>query len=306
MGGQIPHVGDNDFLSIGASNIVGKLYPKSFRFLMRASRVENLNDSTEMKHGLQILGALLRKRSEWSSLREVFEEFSEKVEKVSLFDSIRSNSFVISFSNAANDLNQWRIYSNGGSGLSIGFDVSVLAELYGSHVWSSFTSVLYDGRSLKAAIERDIEAIFLANQQRDEWPWKKPTETLEKLEGPMGRLLEALYLVRIMVSTKNEAFASENEVRLYFSPIALDYAAQIKQNQNSYSDYFKNYVDLGTSSLVVNDSLRFFREIPFPLEAVKEIWIGPKSKATVEDISRLLSGWEYGKVQVRKSELPLV
>ena len=87
-----------------------------------ATQVSCLNDQQELLHAAQLL------RNEFKALKEGHTEDSDHVfldrviEELAVDLALQSPVFIASFSEQANDLNQWRSYAGGEGGYVLGFD----------------------------------------------------------------------------------------------------------------------------------------------------------------------------------------
>lgn len=304
--GQLASIDKNDLLDNSSSKRLSETFPNIKKILLRASRIENLNDKTEMKHGISRLQKSLKAKSEYEYIDDVFEDFSRKKGQKSVFDIFEKNTYVISFSKVKNDLNQWRIYSDSGKGVSIGFDVEDVVKMYGAHLGMATTEILYEETKINESIGKTLDALEKM-YKRDSI--KSNLELLRPEHKGLEKILEKLLIgysfIQILLSVKNKVFKSEQEVRFYLTPLLIDYASQLTKERSSYEDYFYGYLDKGSSSYTIDNNIRFYRTAPLPISSIKEIWLGPKSLVDIEDMKNILKGWGYSEVSVYKSDLPL-
>ena len=89
----------------------------------------NLNDPTELRHGLNPAVELLKQRAENGApeLEDFLTRFQEMVQ--SGVEEI-AHFFVCCFSKDGNDLGQWRAYADNGRGYVIGFDGVLLEKVF--------------------------------------------------------------------------------------------------------------------------------------------------------------------------------
>lgn len=93
-----------------------------------ATEILFMNDSKESKIPFEILLKLLSEEKN-SDIRKKIED-AQNVTKINIFDFYKAfegfNTYVISFSEKQNDLNQWRSYGENGSGFCIEFNTNQL------------------------------------------------------------------------------------------------------------------------------------------------------------------------------------
>jgi len=89
----------------------------------------NLNDPTELRHGLKHAVEILKQRAEKGPREiKVFSEIFQKMEHDGL-EQI-AHYFVCCFSKDGDDLGQWRAYADNGRGYAIGFDGVLLVQAF--------------------------------------------------------------------------------------------------------------------------------------------------------------------------------
>ena len=93
------------------------------------SDIFNLNDPSELRHGISFAAKELKSKTGNSSI-----EAQRFAERFSVFcqDGTPESAhyFTCSFSTDGNDLGQWRAYADNGCGYALGFDAEALAEIF--------------------------------------------------------------------------------------------------------------------------------------------------------------------------------
>src|SRR5260370_1887041 len=93
----------------------------------------NLNDPSELRHGLSRVVSILKARAangppESKAFAEYFAGFEQRggLQKSAQY-------FICSFSACGDDLGQWRAYADNGRGYALAFDAKVLEDAFGTH-----------------------------------------------------------------------------------------------------------------------------------------------------------------------------
>ena len=96
---------------------------------LRLTDIFYLNDPSELRHGCQ--PAIEFITAEESEVRPEIKAFAPYL-RARLQSGIEAaNLFVLSFSEAGNDLAQWRAYADNGHGYALGFDGHILEQAFG-------------------------------------------------------------------------------------------------------------------------------------------------------------------------------
>lgn len=173
---------------------------------LRASDIRYMNDSAELRHTLDLLGAHITRRINSGVdnpvlLNQLLEWLSHRVVSGSLLmgASFRANG---------NLLSQWRGYSMHGKGVSLGFDPE---HILGCAHAQQFQvgRCLYDPAGQRRLVEQIVDAVEALARRCDAEPgadgemsWN---HVFEQIEGD---------LLRIAAVLKHPAFEEEHEWRL--------------------------------------------------------------------------------------------
>lgn len=268
-----------------------------------ASDSQFLNDTKELRFGFEVLIRELRTNSfaERGTLSQ--QEFTgsgaphiaAKLHTAADFLE-RSGQFgeehtpivyVCSFSAVADSLSQWRGYGGNGGGFAIGFDKEVLAGLASASSDSSGRGdprrsvvgplkMAYGEQGARAAARDLILAV-----QHDRAP-NHPV--------PSGIALATNECIRMLASTKNGAFADEEEYRLLVAGMQED----------SRGEHAAVKFRVGASAPTP------YIELPLPPSAFASIVVGPGGNRTLrEDVcQRMLNRFGLQHVQILHSQVP--
>ena len=180
-----------------------------------------LNDRLEFKSGLAITRNLFRHALWENRLPKdvVIPNYLEKI-KTGVLSLEENRVFVASFTDAKDSLSQWRAYSGGSSGVSIGFGLPDSAVRTTSNVFhSTFAPCIYERNSKvnfsNAAFQPVVDLLdeftsdFAKVLKKSEWAkqgWEGRFTNVERKAG--------LDLMRICALSKHAKFEEENEWRL--------------------------------------------------------------------------------------------
>jgi hypothetical protein len=99
---------------------------------IRLTEIFGLNDPTELRHGVSPAIRLLRTAARRDDRFEI-RQFSQNVAAMFHYGIEQiAHFFVCSFSEAGNDLGQWRAYADNGRGFALGFDAEMLEKAFES------------------------------------------------------------------------------------------------------------------------------------------------------------------------------
>jgi hypothetical protein len=167
---------------------------------LRATDIHYMNDANEFKHGLAILGEIVKVRAQTAAgTTKLFLETLPT--RVAQFSNI--NLFAASFTEDGDLLSQWRGYSQGG-GASIGFDTAQLKYL-ASLAGFDLIKCIYNDE-----LKREIAGEFL-DRKLGHLGKEAGIDTRGAYFAANGLLWEYYQLAACF---KDSAFSEENEWRL--------------------------------------------------------------------------------------------
>jgi len=251
---------------------------------MRATEYVSLNDSTEVSHGLEIFRDLARERFEsepedtlaWESLKRFLMLYAK------LKPTVRGTFLVASFSEAKDDLSQWRSYAGNATGFMIGVRVQETPALVapaprGQLGLGLFQMVYRQARKVRLA-RGAIDRILLG---AGELAGSAPDDDL------CGSAALALFRCAALAaqSMKHDTFSSEREWRLtVMGP--PDGAGALK-----------------TMLRDGGESVRYF-PIPLAKEQIDEVMVGPVARESAEAEVRALLPDGLSGLRVTRSRSP--
>jgi hypothetical protein len=189
-----------------------------------ASHVYYLNDSKEILHACDVLGALLRKRDDFVDRveREFVQQFDDWL---GTFRRDEFHVFVFSLSEVPSLLSQWRSYTPHGKGVSLGFSAAAL-----NHILSKprfrIAQCLYENREHEDLMGSLLEKMLITFRQRlpdldttQAHPSQKYHPFLETFRHD---------ILQVLAIVKHSAFREEREWRIV-SPYFPNYTvAEVK------------------------------------------------------------------------------
>jgi len=183
-----------------------------------------------------------------------------------------------SFSKKGDDLNQWRSYSDDGTGICIGFNKSKLKEV-------NNISLLYDGSLGIESVRYDLNE--LTEQYNSLWRQVAQKYGVHKLTSVQKENITAI-LWRNSATFKNEYYQDEEEIRI-FKKISL----------NKSSVLFDESIDfrVGKYGLTAYSTLDLIGDKTSPINT---IILGPKCPSSIEDVYQLLN---LNGIRISKSQI---
>lgn len=210
-----------------------------------ATDVRFLNDRTEFIHAREIASQVVAETNEYGANFFPARDYSKKAVDLAFSPGPLSADhlqvFVASFSEAEDQLSQWRGYSQGSSGVSIAFDLTTLRPPAHVGTLATFAPCIYKPEE-KKTILRDALAHFVGESQRywnagfdaakPNWLAGDPVAGQAIINKIMGSaefktdLAAALVktradLLRVAALSKDESFHEEREWRLVL-PVSTD------------------------------------------------------------------------------------
>jgi len=176
-----------------------------------ASHTQFLNDQEEYRHAVSIARRLIQQMHvipPWNGHADILNQMEEALEGI---ESI--NVCVCSFSERGDVLSQWRAYSGGTSGFSIGFEGQLLRDVADAiEFW--LVPCQYKRHEQEELVQRLLEDVI---NEIIEWRTKeRPPTTINR-----GGNLVA-YLNRYAPIIKHHSFEEEREWRLISQPLMCD------------------------------------------------------------------------------------
>lgn len=249
-----------------------------------ATNIEFLNDSTEFKHGEQVVTDVTEahKRQARGDRKAFFDELDGCP---SFFQA--EDVFVVSLSEARDLLSQWRGYTPTSCGFSVGFDADGLSKA----AWALHSMKLV--RCVYTAEDQELFARSVLEHCLG--LWDRRDRGREK-SGSAGPNVEAVFAFRIYstfmaASMKHQAFAEEQEWRLL----------GICRERNAFK--FR----AGKSALTPYVELKWGKDTKAPdVQPIRSVTVGPcpDPQLSMKSVKRLLDSHDAEGVSVMSSEIP--
>lgn len=233
---------------------------------LRFSDIFDMNDPSELRHGLTAAINVLKSRA--AASRPEVETFASCLERFDVDAGIEAagHFFICCFSGDGDDLNQWRAYADNGCGFALGFDTKSLEEAFcnrkGKPISNNSTfPITYDDKELTriqtklADLVDPLISLPRTTEVRD-----------DALHAYMRDLLvyHAVNVIRCIMFFKHEGYRHENEYR---------FQQLFRYDRPAPDVKFKD----------PTNSLRRFREFRWRNSigtALKQIVIGPAADRT--------------------------
>jgi hypothetical protein len=195
-----------------------------------ASDVRYMNDSQELKYGARFFVTALQNAARDKSLSDDARQACAKLAAIFSTDDVfdwQLRCFAACFCEHGDLLSQWRGYAGGAGGYAIGFSRDALSERSFALAHNQTTLVdTPEKADLEPVQYGDINAAAAAD---------KLIDRIRNPDGPMRLLIHgadaparkaitqaiglqalATYVLRVIVSVKDDGFAEEHEWRLYY------------------------------------------------------------------------------------------
>jgi Protein of unknown function (DUF2971) len=253
----------------------------------------NLNDPSELDHGISIAAELLN-----SIAKDAADERPEIHILANRFAAFRTEEglrksahyFVCAFSLDGDDLGQWRAYADNGRGFRLGFEGGPLENAFqAANVAPSSIStfpVTYNDEHLREmhqfSIEKALPLVSLPLSRQME------AETLRKYMQYLPALL-ALQVIQVSLHFKHECYNNEKEYR-FLKIFPKDQPPHVERR------------------VLPNKLIRYlkFDWRKLAPDALRTIWIGPAADGAAEQFVRdyLRKYVPDVNVEVKRSALP--
>lgn len=254
-----------------------------------ATDVRFLNDRTEFIHAREIAAQVVEETDEYGTNFFPARDYSKKAVDLAFsagpLSADQLQVFVASFSEAEDQLSQWRGYSQGSSGVSVAFDLTTLRPPAHIGTLVIFAPCIYKPEE-KKTILRDALAHFVGESQgywnkgfeaaKQNWPAGDLGAGQALIDKIMGSpefkadLAAALVrtrtdLLRVAALSKDESFYEEKEWRLVL-PISTDKAT------------FKNPPRFRAVNTTLIPYIAYpFSPDPSAVQPIKDVILGPGS-----------------------------
>jgi len=296
----------NDVIRDELTNIYSRYVGQSRNINIWASDISKLNDKTEMEIGIKTIIDFLNLSSKDSV--DGLSEVKGILNDDRCLKNIKKNSYIISFSESEDDLNQWRLYSDNAQGLSIGFDKKMIKDIsHESTLLRSF-KVVYEQKEYKNLFDDIISEINLIGDHTEQFI-NGVTSNADlphdmRIKIPLiNQIIQLQGLAGIALSYKNSCFSSENEYRIFINPLFSNIKKILTDSIDNIKNHVATYIDNGKFFRSTQNEIIQYKVLPLPINCIKRIFIGPKNHTDEEMLRDLLLSWDYNhKIDIVKSK----
>ncbi len=192
-----------------------------------------------------------------------------------------SRKFISCFSEEADILSQWRAYADDGAGFSMGFSVEKLKITKNIINFDDHPSDPTKIYLLKVLYEQDKQKEFISRciKRVAESPGEEPYQSDNVLPN-------------YAIALKNPTFAEEKEWRLILPVNTYAYDLYLKKNacnKKACDEFLFRETCRGISPYIT---------YTFDSSALTEVKLGPKNKATKQDIKLFLNKYGFTNVKI--------
>lgn len=224
-------------------------------------------------------------------------------------------NYVLCFSEKSDSLSQWRGYADDAHGCSLGFSKSALKNYCEKTKGVlEFVKIEYLVQAGIKRITRDsaLEALDKLKKLRDfvvdnfTHDYFSP-ETDKMVQNFFNDELEIIFIKSLKY--KSYDFYEEQEWRIFFNIIPFKNELKRETKDLYLGELFDKTIDFiqeRVKFVCVADDLVSFCPIEFDefvQSPIKELWLGPKNKARVNDVELFLMKHQYMKVDVLESKI---
>ena len=226
-------------------------------------------------------------------------------------------SFVICFSELGDSLSQWRGYGNDGKGCALGFSRDELEKYCENRNRNiSFTKVKYiNHETVDEIIKAQAVSIleYIKNVREEVKDIFRTRELTEELKDGLILLKVKHEFEKCVLNSlqyKWDSFKEEREWRIYFINITKD-EKTLYAEESELEQWRKNDIE----SELLRGKMDFYTKddclIPYyPIDLmelsalpIKHVFIGPKNKTYMHDLSLLFAKQKLGKPKVEYSSI---
>ena len=222
--------------------------------------------------------------------------------KDNVFNKIFKSAFAVSFTKNEDYLPMWALYGGSGSGLCLEFNYDALKQYFSDKERYAYTTDLLEMHYFIREIEVWPQIAAFYKYYHDQLVLN------EEGKDPLSlcRSFIARVLLEMSPSIKNEAYAYEKEVRLFYKIIlpgdADDIMAQAKKEPLD-----NKYKQLGMPKVRNKNGILIpYMEINIPIDFISKVIVGPTSYPQLQKEALVLLLKEVGqdRIVVEESTVP--
>ena len=230
---------------------------------------------------------------------DAFKEYFDKHYDLLLSNDNYNRLYLVScFSENGDLLSQWRGYADDANGFSIGFDIDSLCEQAKREIGDDIRidKIIYTLKDQKNIVIKSAKDLIKSlkkiikptksNVKNDK---KYESENIASINTVREKEYDSCFIkcfeniCHLAVITKNPFFAEEKEYRInYLLKFNQELGITNESKNSSLSTFDIKYYNR------YNDIIPYF-DLPFKNDSIKEVIIGPKCKATVNDVKLFLN-----------------
>ena len=171
----------------------------------------SLNDPSELLYGYSTAARILteKAKAKGGEFETAFADQFEDGIKEKFQNS--AHYFCCSFSEAGDDLGQWRAYANDGKGYALGFDGKVLEEKFSEIPNPASFPVSYDKDYLYSVQQKTVEKFFPLMAGRGSMGFQKKEELAKYWQ--LLHMALAKQAIQVTLYFKHHAYSNEKEYR---------------------------------------------------------------------------------------------
>ena len=221
---------------------------------LRLNNILNMNDRSEMRLFISQLSRSIINRLA-AEANENACATATNFFKTEMAEEFHYSAYAACFSEYRDDAAQWERYAKGGQGVCIAFHKEKINELIENSPSVSLTKVLYRESVADHSLVNEFVNLF------------KAPDALRNNSDQIYELMKEAWIQS--AAFKHPSFASENEVRLVYTPFSAEEAA-VKPKYHVAWDRIKKYYPLDIKELRTKCGMHIS-------ELIDEIIIGPAS-----------------------------
>jgi hypothetical protein len=240
-------------------------------------------------------------------------EYLTKELVLDIVDHLAAKTWAMCFSEKADDLGQWRGYGDDGFGMCIGFDFNYLFTVRGVKLNNCNGSDNYDFISLEK-IRYGIEGYEELLSHTKDLQFENMDVEKEELKSILTHNKARDFIDVVLNSTifpiyKSKEFSEEAEWRIYYSSYIRKPVVDVNTINSISFGFSNNFIFDGIHYEAKRDRLVSHLELTIKhiQKAVREIYIGPKSRISKRDLMEFLTYFGFDepitKEIVKKSAL---
>lgn len=272
--------------------------------MLWATHIAYMNDASEYLHAVKAAGEIsgCLAKQETNEVLKYFYEFIEPIltpSQITMDDY--PSIFISCFSEAKNDLSQWRAYSKGSGGVALGFNSKSVHENVTGGAW--LIPVIYDVEKQEKLIREflQVSANVFAKH-------------LSQVQDNREQFVEDWYLTwrsfssQLTPFVKNSSFQQEKEWRIIM-PIESTEQDYVSYRSSKFSliPFIKLKLGHQESSRGENTSCGTADDVKkIPMLSIEKIIVGPNSAIDrcCYSVKCILERYGYSDVEISASDIP--